>query len=291
MSGECREGRCAAVRGGGNATRQINSIFPPGFDCHRLVAVEVYTPPGNWSSYPPHKHDVHRVDAAGQLIEADLEEVYFYKLDKPEGYGIQRVYTGDQRLDETIVARDGDVVLLDARRPLGNGRPLPAGTLREAPSALERGHLFLLTRCPEPLSSDVEGLPGPLLHSRHVLSPTAVSLGGKDVPLTELKGKRGAAFAGLADPESFFAALSRAGLALTERIVFADHAPYGPAEIERLRRAAAGADYLVTTEKDGVKLRSAAFAVPCYQVPMTLQVLEEGELEKIICRTVRRGAI
>jgi 5-deoxy-glucuronate isomerase len=100
------------IRGGGNATRQINSIFPPGFNCHRLVAVEVYTPPGNWSSYPPHKHDAHRVDAAGQLIEADLEEIYFYKLDKPQGYAIQRVYTADLRLDEIIVARDSDAVLV-----------------------------------------------------------------------------------------------------------------------------------------------------------------------------------
>src|SRR6185436_5551685 len=62
------------IRGGGNATRQINSLFPPGFDCDRLVAVEVYTPSGNWSSYPPHKHDVHRADASGNVVEADLEE-------------------------------------------------------------------------------------------------------------------------------------------------------------------------------------------------------------------------
>ena len=100
------------IRGGGNATRQINSLIPPGFDCHRLVAVEVYTPSGNWSSYPPHKHDVHRVDAAGRIVEADLEEIYFYKLDRPEGYAIQRVYTADRRLDETIVARNNDVVLV-----------------------------------------------------------------------------------------------------------------------------------------------------------------------------------
>ena len=100
------------IRGGGNATRQINSLIPPGFDCHRLVAVEVYTPSGNWSSYPPHKHDVHRVDAAGKLLEADLEETYFYKFDRPEGYAIQRVYTSDSRLNEVIVARNNDVVLV-----------------------------------------------------------------------------------------------------------------------------------------------------------------------------------
>lgn len=68
------------LRGGGNMSRQITSIVPPGFPCHRIVAVEVYTPSGNWSSYPPHKHDVHRVDESGKLVEADLEEIYFYKF-------------------------------------------------------------------------------------------------------------------------------------------------------------------------------------------------------------------
>ena len=100
------------IRGGGNATRQINDMIPPGFDCHRLVVVEVYTPSGNWSSYPPHKHDVHRVSESGDLIEADLEETYFYKQDRPEGYAIQRVYTGDGALDELVLARSDDVVLV-----------------------------------------------------------------------------------------------------------------------------------------------------------------------------------
>lgn len=100
------------IRGGGNATRQINNMIPPGFDCHRLVVVEVYTPSGNWSSYPPHKHDVHREDPEGKLLEADLEEVYFYKLDRPEGYAYQRVYTQDRHLDELIFARNDHLVLV-----------------------------------------------------------------------------------------------------------------------------------------------------------------------------------
>jgi 5-deoxy-glucuronate isomerase len=105
--------QCAIeIRGGGNATRQINSILPPGFNCHRLVCVEVYTPSGNWSSYPPHKHDVHRVDEAGNILEADLEEIYFYKINPPEGYAYQRVYTGDGRLDELVMARNHDTVLV-----------------------------------------------------------------------------------------------------------------------------------------------------------------------------------
>lgn len=100
------------IRGGGNATRQINSIIPPGFDCHRLVCVEVYTPPGNWSSYPPHKHDVHREADDGTLLEADLEEIYFYKIDKPDGYAYQRVYTGDRRIDGLMMAQNHDAVLV-----------------------------------------------------------------------------------------------------------------------------------------------------------------------------------
>ena len=100
------------LRGGDNASRQINSILPPGFPCQRIVAVEVYTPGGNWSSYPPHKHDVHRVGPDGALLEADLEEFYFYKLDRPEGYAYQRVYTDDRRLDELVMAQHHDIVLV-----------------------------------------------------------------------------------------------------------------------------------------------------------------------------------
>ena len=99
------------LRGGGNASRQINKMIPPGFDCSRLVVVEVFTPSGNWSSYPPHKHDQHRLDEDGNLLEADLEEIYFYKIDHPEGFAYQRIYTGDGKLDEMIVARDNHLVL------------------------------------------------------------------------------------------------------------------------------------------------------------------------------------
>ncbi|MHC4146665.1 MAG: 5-deoxy-glucuronate isomerase [Planctomycetota bacterium] len=84
-----------SVRGGDNVSRQINDLLPSDSPVHRLVLVEVYTPGGNWSSYPPHKHDTHIEDDEGNLLEADLEEVYFYKIDKPDGYAYQRVYTDE----------------------------------------------------------------------------------------------------------------------------------------------------------------------------------------------------
>ncbi len=95
------------LRGGGNATRQINSMLPPEFAAHRLIVVEVYTPAGNWSSFPPHKHDVHNPPA-----EVDLEEIYYYRIERPEGFAIQKVYTADRRIDETITVRDEELVLV-----------------------------------------------------------------------------------------------------------------------------------------------------------------------------------
>lgn len=100
------------IRGGDNANRQINGLLPPGSDCHRIVCVEVYTPSGNWSSFPAHKHDVRTLDSAGNVLEADLEEIYFYKIDKPQGYAIQQVYTGDRSIDEVIRVRNNEVVLV-----------------------------------------------------------------------------------------------------------------------------------------------------------------------------------
>jgi len=106
------EGYGIEVRGGDNATRQINGILPPGSDCHRLVCVEVYTPSGNWSSFPAHKHDERKTDENDNLVEARLEETYFYKIDKKQGYAIQQVYTQDRSLDEIAVVRNNDVVMV-----------------------------------------------------------------------------------------------------------------------------------------------------------------------------------
>ncbi|NLV42257.1 MAG: 5-deoxy-glucuronate isomerase [Candidatus Hydrogenedentes bacterium] len=109
-----------SLRGGDNVSRQINDLLPPGSPVHRLVLVEVYTPGGNWSSYPPHKHDAHAADADGALLEADLEEVYYYRINPPEGYAFQRVYTDATcplhragfPIDAVVLATDGCAVLV-----------------------------------------------------------------------------------------------------------------------------------------------------------------------------------
>lgn len=97
----------SSLRGGGNASRQIVDIMTPSFPADKLMVVEVYTPGGNWSSYPPHKHDVHNPPA-----EVDLDEIYYYRIQQPEGFAFQHLYPGSDGAERTIKARDGDAVLV-----------------------------------------------------------------------------------------------------------------------------------------------------------------------------------
>jgi 5-deoxy-glucuronate isomerase len=95
------------IRGAGNAARQINHIVEPSFPADRLLVVEVFTPSGNWSSYPPHKHDVQDMPR-----EADLEEIYYYRLDPADGFALQRLHTADGLTDAAYVIHDGDLLLV-----------------------------------------------------------------------------------------------------------------------------------------------------------------------------------
>ncbi|HEY8776388.1 MAG TPA: 5-deoxy-glucuronate isomerase [Gaiellaceae bacterium] len=97
------------VRGSGNATRQINHIIKPEFPAERLLVVEVFTPAGNWSSYPPHKHDEDH--PPGEVV---LEEVYYYRTQmEPAGaFAVQRLYSPQHGTDVTETVRDGDIMLV-----------------------------------------------------------------------------------------------------------------------------------------------------------------------------------
>lgn len=100
---DCRE----EIRGGGNCTRQIVDVIRPEFPAEKLLICEVYTPSGNWSSYPPHKHDVHNPPK-----EVDLDEIYYYRVSAPEGYAFQRLYDHAGTRDDTLTLVDGDLVLI-----------------------------------------------------------------------------------------------------------------------------------------------------------------------------------
>ncbi|EJB07056.1 putative enzyme involved in inositol metabolism [Rhizobium leguminosarum bv. trifolii WSM597] len=102
------DGISLAERGKGTNTRYVNNIAMENEDyADSLLVTEVFTPAGHWSSYPSHRHDE---DDFPRITY--LEETYYHRLNPAEGFGIQRVYTDDGQLDETMAVADGDVVLV-----------------------------------------------------------------------------------------------------------------------------------------------------------------------------------
>jgi 5-deoxy-glucuronate isomerase len=95
------------TRGHDAHERTIHAILMGDEEADSLLVCEVFTPPGHWSSYPPHKHDR---DALPE--ESLLEETYYFRVDPPQGFALQRVYTDDRRLDQTLSVRDRDTVLV-----------------------------------------------------------------------------------------------------------------------------------------------------------------------------------
>lgn len=95
------------IRGAGNAARQISHIVKPDFPAENLLVVEVFTPSGNWSSFPPHKHDVQRMPE-----EAILEEIYYYRIHPDDGFALQRLYFADGSFDHAWTIHDGDLLLV-----------------------------------------------------------------------------------------------------------------------------------------------------------------------------------
>lgn len=165
------------------------------------------------------------------------------------------VFILDDGFQHLRLHRDLNILLMDCRAPLGNGLVLPAGLLREPSSALTRADLVVYTRC--------TGAEAPAVHSTipscragHVQAGVELLPCGERQPFTTLHGRRGVAFAGIADPDAFFGSLREEGVDLAATVSFGDHSPYGEEEAERLMatRRTAGADFLITTGKDAVKL-------------------------------------
>lgn len=102
-------------RGVGTNRRLVRNILPETEPADSLLIAEVITPSGHWSSYPPHKHDTDN-----QPLETALEETYYHRLNPPQGFAFQRVYTDDRSLDETLSVHDGDVVMVpEGYHPVG----------------------------------------------------------------------------------------------------------------------------------------------------------------------------
>lgn len=95
------------TRGRDTFERQVHDIIDGNFPSRRLLVGETFNPPGKWSSYPPHKHD-----RMAPPEETKMEQVYFFKVDPPQGFGIQRIYSPDRKVDDAYVIRDNSLTKL-----------------------------------------------------------------------------------------------------------------------------------------------------------------------------------
>ena len=168
----------------------------------------------------------------------------------------------DDAFQHRRLHRDIDIVLLDGRRPLGNGRLLPRGELRESPAGLNRASCFILTRADETLPPDERiartarqsGIP--VFSAAHRFSEIYSPATGARLQPREILDKRMCAFCGIAKPDSFKSLLVEAGAQILSFNPFPDHYVFSRTDIDELKHQfiALKADYLVTTEKDAMRL-------------------------------------
>ncbi|MDD5556495.1 MAG: tetraacyldisaccharide 4'-kinase [bacterium] len=196
------------------------------------------------------------------------------------------VFILDDGFQHLRLARDADILLLDCRLPFGNGRLLPAGLLREPPSALRRADIIVLTRCespPDPSLLSRIGRENPrarLFTARHEPARLVELTSGAARGLASLAGARVAAFAGTGRPDDFFETLRSCGAAVVAAHAFPDHHPYLPAEIAAIAAGAssAGASAIVTTEKDAARLPAAPrLPVPLLALGVEMRICGGGD--------------
>jgi len=199
--------------------------------------------------------------------------------------------------------RDLDIVLVDAGNPLGYGRLLPSGLLREPPEALGRADIVVVTHADAGRDLD------PAIQAIRRYAPTTpIALavhrpiglidvnGGERLGLERLTGQRLLAASGIANPSRFEATLVQLGAFVVARRIFPDHHRYSTADLESINEAArkSGASMVVTTEKDMVKLTCLDLAkaeVPFYALSISLELVEGVEvLDAMVSRLVKLSA-
>jgi tetraacyldisaccharide 4'-kinase len=208
------------------------------------------------------------------------------------GSGIFVLDDGFQHLQ---LARDLDIVTVDATNPFGGGSLLPHGRLREASVGLARAGCVVITRCEqvenvESIKQTVRSLVGstPILTSR-MLTRGIHSLHGKSDGNESLP-QPVAAFCGVGNPESFFKHLHRNGWPPIFTRTFADHHTFSQADVDQLVTDAQsrGAKALITTAKDATKLGRFAFGLPCYVLDIQISIDDEDRLIEMIRDTCRK---
>ena len=204
------------------------------------------------------------------------------------------VFVLDDGFQHRRIARNLNIVTIDATNPWGNGRLLPAGTLREPRGSLARADCILITRSDQSdrvtqLESELRKVRSevPIFLSRMKLRGFRSLSEGK--PMEAKPASQIAAFCGIANPESFFLVLRKTGFELTETQAFGDHHDYTQADMDRIVRGARAhrAQALITTAKDAVKVRSLSFALPCYVAEIAIDIDRKDQFRELILNALK----
>jgi len=190
------------------------------------------------------------------------------------------IFILDDGFQHLRLKRDLNLLLLDCCKPFGSGRTLPAGTLREPVTAAERADLVIFTRCNG--NEPAHATDKPWCAASHGLTGALPPEGGEPVSFRSLEKLRALAFAGIAEPAAFFESLEREGVSLASTLAFPDHCRYGEPEIAALcrQKETSRADYLITTEKDAVKLKAYRERLGMvYAAGLELRFADAGPLE------------
>jgi tetraacyldisaccharide 4'-kinase len=178
-------------------------------------------------------------------------------------YGVN-VLICDDAFQHRQIFRDINLVLLDSKSPMGNGHLLPRGHLRESPSALGRASAFIMTRTEDMTKTNkhIEILARtnniPIFQSQHKPKDIVKGDYGVHLPLEALNGKKICAFSGIAQPDSFQKTILAEGARILSFDIFPDHYEYNRNDILKIHNnfLKSGADFLITTEKDAMRLHS-----------------------------------
>ncbi|HEY7111865.1 MAG TPA: tetraacyldisaccharide 4'-kinase [Thermoanaerobaculia bacterium] len=189
----------------------------------------------------------------------------------------------DDGYQHLAARRDVNLLLLDARDPFGGGALPPRGRLREPLSALARADAFVFTRVDraEPSVAARRDLaaarPEAPVFTARLRAAGLRDENGAPVSPGDFGAHRALAVCGVADPSGFAASLAELDIASEETLVFRDHQSYGPRELARIAAAAerSGASWIVTTEKDAVKLWGRV-AAPVVAIRLSVEVVEPG---------------
>jgi tetraacyldisaccharide 4'-kinase len=204
----------------------------------------------------------------------------------------------DDGFQHLALARDLDLVALDATQPISNWRLLPAGRQREPLSALRRAQIVVITRSDsadsKPLEARVKKASptSKIFRSQTVLRDWVDAWSGESIPHSKIHGQKVAAFCGIGNPDAFFADLLRWGFNLVGQNAFADHHVYTDGEIQQLTAAARknGATALLTTQKDAVKFsRKWTPQLPILACEIESQIQDAGDFEKTLLSAMRKG--